>query len=1546
MENNITDSGSRVTRSLKKRIASVDSDNSSRPGTPVAPKLSSITEISASPSRSTRMSRRNSSSGIATPVKTPAKRTIGASVITESAEIFTPSRRSTRRRSVSTNEDEATPQLSLKVPSFPALSEEIISIERNSSTAKKITRCQSKSPQEFNATFQTSSILNSSNKVSEDDASLNNSSKRRKPGPKCKTRKGDQADESSDVEISVVGKGIEEIKSKSNNITTIILTDDDSNQINNANMEIVKEQEENNTGGDSTVNIIDTLDIISDNSNPYGLKDDAFTQKTNKDDNPNEFVGLEELTENRSNKDETDKQNKKHTKGENKFLSNATTLIESINKDGVRLSADSWQESDSKKIDESMIATSERNCLVLKPDVEEKTRTQVLNISTDNISIGNKKQNATPLEEKAVSTRSLLSNEILPDQAAELLQQQKEKSDNKIEIINICTLSTYNDIDDATVCKTSSKTVDFTSNLGSDPNNKNVYPKTPVPTKAKERKTEEHISQVDTISGVEVDISETKTTPRGSNVQNLLTVQSSTPISVDTLTYASLSEIEKTLIKHDKAQSDECINTQVEQENLKDTAAAQANSVENEIQLKWINPSVKGTSMEGSKLDVMTFIENENVIQEISDVENEYSNNQSIEDGDDELESVENEYEREDDFVNEDDEHITEGNKHAREQDDFLDDEAKSVENYESGDSMESEERKEIMDNEILVDGESIGSHTTDDENNERIEEENSENEDSFIVSDNEDLQFFESSDENKQTDSNKDDDLHRDNRKKKKMYKRLQCPTESSSSDDEVGKCQLDDETTQGNIIETFKSDQSQNNSVANNDNYKQSEKGSKIPNNANKEVIDKNQSEIKFGCNTYARQSDHLLLDSSKLSDSALRLHCSAESETEEQKVDKEIDGVFRKQILCKFNHSDRFNKSVHNLNLEIEMSSAEDIQNRSTFDLIEVNSDTNNIEMVKSGSVSNYNNNNNENNIKEQLDCNDNKEGSLLVDMSVITESDDDKENEHETKSISDTKKLTNCLSTSFDTYTTHNGKEKNELQHSFSADIIPKSEGLHIRPSEISKEISILISPSPINDQTLANLQKEDVKYLENVCHVPLPLGNPLVRTRRLSLALPTNPNIEICSPYVSEPKTKTKRKSLGILPNSDFNPSQSLIDTIELHKIYNDRQVFKRKHMSKSFCGASETLDNSVIDIDVQHLNKRSKIIGEKSVIESPDNTNKKVKVDKRRPTPCQKGTRQDPKFNIQTILNRCDEILEAANQAKRGAKTSCKKRNFKLSNKQRKNVMASSLETNQYDALRRTSKDLNRKDKTKTAVTHAIKAAGKLLNKNHLGDEIIHKRLPSEVLAIEELEHKKKINKKATGNKQKKKLYHTTVTAIGDFVEIPQTPEKKMKEITYIQLPTGKVSVEPVTPKKRSVQACNGTEFRESPVTPYPIGFKVSEIPSVENNTTIGEITRKVAKRKRYYDEHFKQNILPKPQWTQSGPFIEEEIPISHPVRNARKSQFRGLSQKSEKCSVGGKYSEEVALNFKQKAMMRSDIKRSTNREVMLLREHRHTQCH
>lgn len=172
---------------------------------------------------------------------------------------------------------------------------------------------------------------------------------------------------------------------------------------------------------------------------------------------------------------------------------------------------------------------------------------------------------------------------------------------------------------------------------------------------------------------------------------------------------------------------------------------------------------------------------------------------------------------------------------------------------------------------------------------------------------------------------------------------------------------------------------------------------------------------------------------------------------------------------------------------------------------------------------------------------------------------------------------------------------------------------------------------------------------------------------------------------------------------------------------------------------------------------------------------------------------------------------------------------------------------------------------------------------------------------------------------------------------------MPQTPEKKIKAPKYIKLPTGKVSVEPVTPKKRSVQACNGTEFRESPVTPHTTRFEVQEIPLVVSNARVG-IGRKVAKRKQHYDEMLKTNTLPKPQWTQSGPFIEEDIPILPQAHTGGKSHIRGSSQKSKKSCVGDEHLKGIAYNFKQKAMLRPDIKRSTNREVLLLRGHRQAQ--
>ncbi|KAH8397711.1 hypothetical protein KR215_010478 [Drosophila sulfurigaster] len=64
----------------------------------------------------------------------------------------------------------------------------------------------------------------------------------------------------------------------------------------------------------------------------------------------------------------------------------------------------------------------------------------------------------------------------------------------------------------------------------------------------------------------------------------------------------------------------------------------------------------------------------------------------------------------------------------------FVDNEVEVVENYESGDSMDSAERREIEENEIPHDGESVGSQDTNDE----CSEDSNDEELSFIVSDNE----------------------------------------------------------------------------------------------------------------------------------------------------------------------------------------------------------------------------------------------------------------------------------------------------------------------------------------------------------------------------------------------------------------------------------------------------------------------------------------------------------------------------------------------------------------------------------------------------------------------------------------------------------------------------------------------------------------------------------------------------------------------------------------------------------------------------------------
>lgn len=165
--------------------------------------------------------------------------------------------------------------------------------------------------------------------------------------------------------------------------------------------------------------------------------------------------------------------------------------------------------------------------------------------------------------------------------------------------------------------------------------------------------------------------------------------------------------------------------------------------------------------------------------------------------------------------------------------------------------------------------------------------------------------------------------------------------------------------------------------------------------------------------------------------------------------------------------------------------------------------------------------------------------------------------------------------------------------------------------------------------------------------------------------------------------------------------------------------------------------------------------------------------------------------------------------------------------------------------------------------------------------------------------------------------------FRNYATSAGIVVETLRTPEKKKKP-KVIQLATGKVCVEPITPTQRSIHSCQGMEFHESPATPYGFSIKFSALDTPQFPNA------KDRKRKRNSaTEENKKKTFPKPQWTQSGLFVEEEIP------SARSSSqlSRILKKQIQPSNSNG--------NFKQNAIFRGDVKRSSAREILQMRERR-----
>lgn len=128
----------------------------------------------------------------------------------------------------------------------------------------------------------------------------------------------------------------------------------------------------------------------------------------------------------------------------------------------------------------------------------------------------------------------------------------------------------------------------------------------------------------------------------------------------------------------------------------------------------------------------------------------------------------------------------------------MLDDEAMEALDYQSGDSLDSETRAEMRDNEVPVEGESIGSQDSEEED----DEEDEDLDDSFIASDSSpellDVSEEDETDPEKQEDgSDSEDEIKTASRKKRK---RIIQPNDSSDEEAEEGSTSKND-VSQGSL-------------------------------------------------------------------------------------------------------------------------------------------------------------------------------------------------------------------------------------------------------------------------------------------------------------------------------------------------------------------------------------------------------------------------------------------------------------------------------------------------------------------------------------------------------------------------------------------------------------------------------------------------------------------------------------------------------------------------------------------------------------------------
>ncbi|XP_058465686.1 protein slender lobes [Malaya genurostris] len=194
---------------------------------------------------------------------------------------------------------------------------------------------------------------------------------------------------------------------------------------------------------------------------------------------------------------------------------------------------------------------------------------------------------------------------------------------------------------------------------------------------------------------------------------------------------------------------------------------------------------------------------------------------------------------------------------------------------------------------------------------------------------------------------------------------------------------------------------------------------------------------------------------------------------------------------------------------------------------------------------------------------------------------------------------------------------------------------------------------------------------------------------------------------------------------------------------------------------------------------------------------------------------------------------------------------------------------------------------------------------------------------PSDSLDETLIKLKQSLSEPITKVVKKQKLSQKESVIVRQFSEVEVTPPRKItggarKLKALTRLESGFME-EPMTPEHQMLKRNHG--FREEPVTPKPIGFRVSNIlPAGQEELRVqANAARKNRKR---VNPHFRRTAqvlepvrtLPLPIWTRSGTFEVEEVSIQDHKKKSSKTPDSNYVPLNVNGSGSGKISTQFLL--------------------------------